>query len=256
MLQIITLPARQDNYIWLLKKGQHALVVDPGDAAPVIERLQQLQLDLDAILLTHYHLDHIAGVPELLRHYPQALCYGPQPPHPLLPGKIPLSDGQQLQLPTLDLSFNIMQLPGHTPEHIAYEGEGCLFCGDVLFAGGCGRLLDGTAEQMYQSLQRIKQLPAQTQIYCAHEYTQGNLAFCQSVEPDNLRTAERLRTVSKLRQQGLPTIPSELADELATNVFLRTQLPQVRHWAEHQAECECENEIHVFAILREKKNNL
>lgn len=256
MLQIITLPARQDNYIWLLKKGQHALVVDPGDAAPVIERLQQLQLDLDAILLTHHHQDHIAGVPELLRHSPQALCYGPQLPHPLLPSKIPLVDGQVLRIPSMDLSFNIMQLPGHTPEHIAYEGEGCLFCGDVLFAGGCGRLLDGTAEQMYQSLQRIKQLPEQTQIYCAHEYTQSNLAFCQRVEPANPRTAERLRAISKRRQQGLPTVPSELADELATNVFLRTQLPQVRHWAELQALRECENEIHVFAILREKKNNL
>ena len=146
MLQIITLPARQDNYIWLLKKGQHALVVDPGDAAPVIERLQQLQLDLDAILLTHHHQDHIAGVPELLRHYPQARCYGPQLPHPELPSKIPLVDGQILRLDTLGLSFNIMQLPGHTPEHIAYEGEGCLFCGDVLFAGGCGRLLDGSEQ--------------------------------------------------------------------------------------------------------------
>lgn len=256
MLQIITLPARQDNYIWLLKKGQHALVVDPGDAAPVIERLQQLQLDLDAILLTHHHADHIAGVPELLRHYPQALCYGPQLPHPELPSKNPLVDGQILRLDTLGLSFNIMQLPGHTPEHIAYEGEGCLFCGDVMFAGGCGRLLDGTAEQMYQSLQRIKQLPEQTQIYCAHEYTQGNLAFCQWVEPDNPQITERLRAISKLRQQGLPTVPSVLADELATNVFLRTQLPQVRHWAERHALRECENEIHVFAILREKKNNL
>ena len=256
MLQIITLPARQDNYIWLLKKGQHALVVAPGDAAPVIERLQQLQLDLDAILLTHHHADHIAGVPELLRHYPQALCYGPQLPHPELPSKNPLVDGQILRLDTLGLSFNIMQLPGHTPEHIAYEGEGCLFCGDVLFAGGCGRLLDGTAEQMYQSLQRIKQLPEQTQIYCAHEYTQGNLAFCQCVEPDNPQITERLRAISKLRQQGLPTVPSVLADELATNVFLRTQLPQVRHWAERHALRECENEIHVFAILREKKNNL
>ena len=256
MLQVITLPARQDNYIWLLKKGQHAAVVDPGDAAPVIERLQHLGVKLDAILVTHYHADHIAGIPELLRLYPQAICYGPQGPHPELPTKRPLTDGQRLRLDSMGISFEVMQLPGHTPEHIAYFGEGCLFCGDVLFAGGCGRLLDGTAEQMQNSLQRIKQLPEQTRIYCAHEYTQSNLAFCQLVEPDNQQTTERLRLVSKLRQQGLPTLPSTLAEELRTNVFLRTQIPQVRHWAERNALRECENEIHVFAILREKKNNL
>ncbi len=256
MLQVITLPARQDNYIWLLKKGQHAVVVDPGDAAPVVERLQQLGIQLDAILVTHFHADHIAGIPDLLRLYPQAICYGPQGPHPELPTKRPLTDGQRLRLDSMGISFEVMQLPGHTPEHIAYLGEGCLFCGDVLFAGGCGRLLDGTAEQMQNSLQRIKQLPEQTRIYCAHEYTQSNLAFCQLVEPDNQQITERLRQVSKLRQQGLPTLPSTLAEELLTNVFLRTQIPQVQYWAQRNALCERENEIHVFAILREKKNNL
>lgn len=256
MLQIVTIPARQDNYIWLLKKGLHAVVVDPGLADPVLERLNSLGLTLGAILLTHHHHDHIDGVPELLAHYPDAICYGPAVEHPLLPTQQPLHNGQRIVLDTLEISLEIMALPGHTREHIAYYGHGALFCGDVLFAGGCGRLLDGTPEQMYDSLQRIKQLPPETRIYAAHEYTQSNLAFCQRVEPDNAALMDRIQSVSKLRRQGLPTLPSNLATELATNVFLRTQMTGIRHWAEQNAYCECKNEIHVFAILREKKNNL
>lgn len=155
MLQIVTIPARQDNYIWLLKKGLHAVVVDPGHADPVLERLNSLGLTLNAILLTHHHHDHIDGVPELLAHYPDAICYGPAVEHPLLPTQQPLHNGQRIVLDTLEISLEIMALPGHTREHIAYYGHDALFCGDVLFAGGCGRLLDGTPEQMYDSLQRI-----------------------------------------------------------------------------------------------------
>lgn len=256
MLHVVTIPARQDNYIWLLKKGQHAAVVDPGNAESVLERLDMLGLTLNTILLTHHHHDHIDGVPQLLANYPDALCYGPAQPHPALPDQLPLHDGQHITLDALDLSFEIMSLPGHTREHIAYWGHGALFCGDVLFSGGCGRLLDGTPEQMYHSLQRIKQLPPETRIYAAHEYTQSNLAFCQRVEPDNTALADRIQSVSKLRRQGLPSLPSNLATELASNVFLRTQMDSVRHWAEQNAFCACENEIQVFAILREKKNNL
>jgi hydroxyacylglutathione hydrolase len=256
MLQVITIPARQDNYIWLIIKGQHAVVVDPGDAKPVLERLQMLELTLDAILLTHHHHDHIDGVPQLLAQYPDAVCYGPCVKHPLLDSQIPLNDGQTLSLPQMKISFEIMALPGHTREHIAYFGHGALFCGDVLFAGGCGRLLDGTPEQMYDSLQRIKLLPPETLIYPAHEYTQSNLTFCQRVEPNNQLLAERIRVVSKLRHQNVPTLPTHLVDELTTNVFLRTHIPAVQQWAELNAQCKCENEIQVFAMLREKKNNL
>lgn len=254
MLQIITLPARQDNYIWLIKKGNKALVVDPGCADVVLERLSHLKLDLHAILLTHHHHDHVDGVPSLLEHYPEASCYGPA----MLSGKIaalvPLSGGERLALPEMDVTFDVLHLPGHTREHLAFYGQGALFCGDVLFSGGCGRLLDGTPEEMFNSLQRIKQLLPGTEIYCAHEYTANNLAFALHIEPTNSTLLQRIQEVARLRQQGLPTLPSTLAQELATNVFLRTHLPEVKSRVESVTMAMCENEIQVFASLREKKN--
>jgi hydroxyacylglutathione hydrolase len=256
MLEVIAIPARQDNYIWLIKKGQQAVVVDPGDAGPVLGLLQQERLHLAAILLTHHHRDHTEGVRPLMELYPEAVCYGPAFTLPGLPCYHPLADHAELSLPTPGLTFKILHLPGHTEEHIAYYGHGALFCGDVLFGAGCGRLLNGTAEQMYHSLQRIKQLPPDTQIYPAHEYTQANLEFCLLVEPDNTDSRERFVRCQKLRQQGLPTLPGNLAEEMATNVFLRTDQLRIRRWAEQNALCICKNEIQVFAILREKKNNL
>ena len=256
MLQIITLPAGQDNYIWLIKKADQAVVIDPGSAEPVLERLRALDLKLHAILLTHHHHDHVAGVPALLAHYPEASCYGPAMLASMITNLTPLHDGAQLPLPAMDLTFDILHLPGHTQEHIAFYGQGALFCGDVLFAGGCGRLLGGTAEQMFDSLQRIKQLPPETLIYCAHEYTANNLAFGLLIEPDNPHLLRRIQMVARLRQQGLPTLPCTLSEELATNVFLRTHLPGIKSSAERIAMAMCKNEIQVFASLREKKNNV
>lgn len=262
MPQIITIPARQDNYIWLIREGDQAIVVDPGEAAPVEARLQQLGLSLAAILITHFHGDHMDGVPDLLARWPQALLYTP----PGWPGAATaqhrqVTDGDSLDFPApglhfLGLHFDVLHLPGHTAEHLAFFGHGALFCGDTLFAGGCGRLFGGTAAQMWQSLQRLVALPPDTQIYCAHEYTRANLEFCLRVEPDNLATRARLQQISKLRQQGLPTVPSRLAEELDTNVFLRTRQAAVRAWCEMQAATLTENEQQVFAILREKKNTL
>ena len=256
MLQVITIPSRQDNYIWLIKKANKAVVVDPGEAEPVLAHLAKLDLELHAILLTHHHHDHIDGVPQLLAAFPAAKCCGPTMPGVSIPTLLEVKNEQTLALEELSLQFRVMHLPGHTQEHVAYYGHGALFCGDVLFGGGCGRLLGGTAEQLYHSLERIKKLPPETHIYCAHEYTANNLAFCQRIEPDNSLLKARIRQTARLRQQGIPTVPSSLSDELVTNVFLRTHIPEVKHSAEWFSMTKCENEIQIFASLREKKNNL
>ncbi len=256
MLQVITLPSRQDNYIWLIKKANKTVVIDPGSAENVLERLHILGLELHAILLTHHHHDHVDGVPTLLEHYPEASCHGPAMLASKIERLMPLHGGEQLTLPDMELTFAVLHLPGHTQEHLAFYGHGALFCGDVLFSGGCGRLLDGTPEQMFNSLQCIKRLPIETLIYCAHEYTTNNLTFCQSIEPGNHALLHRIQTAARLRQQGLPTLPSTLAEELATNVFLRTHLPEVKSSAERISMSMCKNEIQVFASLREKKNTV
>ncbi|MFC3914998.1 hydroxyacylglutathione hydrolase [Pseudaeromonas sharmana] len=255
MLQVMTIPARQDNYIWLIKKDNHAVIVDPGEAEPVLQRLEQAGLQLDAILVTHLHHDHIDGIPRLLAAWPSARLFAPGD----IAGQLyvqRIEDGDELHLDALGLTLQVLHVPGHTGEHVAYYGQGMLFSGDTLFAAGCGRLLGGKAEQLYASLRRLAALPPDTQVYCAHEYTQSNLRFCYQVEPQNPAIRTRMQQVGKLIQQGLPTIPSRLSDELATNVFLRTASPDVQAWAEMNGGQICENEIQVFAILREKKNNL
>jgi len=255
MLQIITIPSGTDNYIWLIKKANRAIVIDPGEASAVNQILEQQQLQLHAILITHYHHDHIDGISELLATHANVLCYGPETQTTLPFPVTVVSLDQPLALPEASLEFTVIPLPGHTPEHIGYYGHGVLFCGDTLFAGGCGRVLGGTIEELYASLQRIKALPPETLIYCAHEYTANNLAFCQRIEPDNPLLKARIRQTARLRQQGVPTVPSSLSDELVTNAFLRTHIPEVKHSAEWISMKKCENEIQVFASLREKKNN-
>lgn len=256
MAQIITISSRQDNYIWLLMKDGYAVVVDPGEARPVERVLKEQGLRLVAILLTHHHDDHVGGVAELLASHPDCRLYGPheaQLNH--FQALQPLQDGDMLPLPELETEFQVLALPGHTQSHIGFYGPLGLFCGDVLFGGGCGRLLGGTAEQMLASLQRLKALPAETWVYCAHEYTWDNLRFCLTVEPDNQPLLERVRRCAKLRRQGVPTVPFPLAEELTTNCFLRTDQPNVRAAAQMMAMSECNNEIEIFVLLRQKKNN-
>lgn len=159
MLQIITIPSGTDNYIWLIKKANRAIVIDPGEASAVNQILEQQQLQLHAILITHYHHDHIDGISELLATHANVLCYGPETQTTLPFPVTVVSLDQPLALPEASLEFTVMPLPGHTPEHIGYYGHGVLFCGDTLFAGGCGRVLGGTIEELYASLQRIKALP-------------------------------------------------------------------------------------------------
>jgi hydroxyacylglutathione hydrolase len=256
MLQIQCIPSRKDNYIWLIKNGNHAIVIDPGEAMPVIERLQNQSLTLRAIFITHHHHDHVDGVAELLTHYPDCHVYGPQIALPDVPQLQPQHDQDVIKFPDLDLSFTVWHTPGHTKEHIVFHGHGALFCGDTLFSGGCGRLFTGTAEQMYHSLQRLASLSEKTLVYPAHEYTYNNLSYCIQVEPDNSSTKERIKEINKLYQQGCPTVPSSIAIEKKTNVFLRTDNLNVAAYAQKLSDQYLENEIQIFAILREKKNNL
>ena len=258
MLYVTGIPAFQDNYLWLIHDQQHAVAVDPGDHAPILAALAQHQLQLCAILLTHHHADHISGI-EPLRHRFHCPVYGPHEPR--IPHiDIPCSEAQRFMIPELDLNLRVLEVPGHTRSHIAYYTEHVslgpsLFCGDTLFAGGCGRLFEGSAEQMLASLTRISALPDATRVYCAHEYTASNLAFALTVEPDNNALKTRAQTVTKLRQLNKPTVPSVLIEERQTNPFLRTDQSAIIKAAERFFDRAPLPPAEVFAAIRELKNN-
>lgn len=221
-LRITAIPAFGDNYIWLLTSGGKACaVVDPGDEDPVLEVLEQQGLDLSYILLTHHHADHIGGVPALLERY-QAKVFGPADERIPFVHQI-CREGDQVQLPDLDAEFRVLEVPAHTRHHIAFYGEGCLFSGDTLFSLGCGRLFEGSAQDMQKSLDKLAALPGSTKNYCAHEYTQANCVFALRVEPDNPALKARSLEIEKLRGAGKITLPTSLSEELATNPFLRTR---------------------------------
>lgn len=258
-IQLIAVPAFSDNYLWMICKGDHAIVVDPGQAAPVQTILHQHKLKLDAILLTHHHNDHVGGVLEL-QQATQATIYGPA--HEKLPAcDHRMSEGDSLKLPGVELSLHILDVPGHTAGHIAYHGvlgrheQPILFCGDTLFAAGCGRLFEGTPEQMLDSLNKLAKLHSDTLICCAHEYTLANLEWALAVEPDNQMLEERLSAASRLRKQAQPTLPSHLQLELDTNPFLRTSQVSVSAAAVRYARQALDQPSAVFATLREWKNN-
>jgi hydroxyacylglutathione hydrolase len=233
MFNVIRIPAFKDNYIWLLRKGASAAVVDPGDARPVLDLLDREGLSLASILVTHHHADHQGGVAELLAHYP-AEVFGPAA-ESITGLSRPLSGGETVRIAACDVEFQVIAVPGHTLGHIAYYGAGCLFCGDTLFAGGCGRLFEGTAAQMADSLARLAELPDETAVYCAHEYTQANLRFALAVEPGNRRLQSRVNEVARARASGLATVPSTMAIEKASNPFLRCGEPEVAASARRRA---------------------
>lgn len=217
MFDVIRIPAFKDNYIWLLRKGAAAVVVDPGDARPVLALLEREQLTLAAILITHHHADHQGGVAELLAHGGAAIdVFGPAS-ESITALSRPLRGGETIDLPALDLSLQVIAVPGHTLGHLAYYGGGCLFCGDTLFGAGCGRLFEGTAAQMLASLTRLAALPETTAVYCAHEYTEANLRFALAVDGANPQLLERAEEVAQLRAGGLASVPSTIARERATD---------------------------------------
>ncbi|MET0089738.1 MAG: hydroxyacylglutathione hydrolase [Candidatus Thiodiazotropha sp.] len=255
MLEITPLSSFDDNYIWVLRNpgSSQVVVVDPGDETPVLEWLRETSSQLSAVLLTHHHYDHVGGVPELAEAFPGLPVFGPA--NEKIRGLThPLREADRPEIPGLEADLRVLEVPGHTAGHIAYYGEGALFCGDTLFAAGCGRVFDGTFEQLSRSLLRIADFPADTQVYCAHEYTLDNLGFAQWVEPDNPDIAERLSMDRAQREAGLPTVPSRLASELQTNPFLRTRIPAVVSVAEQKAGQTLATPASVFSALRQWKD--
>lgn len=255
MTSAIPVKAFQDNYIWLIQ-GQnegHVAIVDPGDAEPVVQYLQEQQLQVAAILCTHHHWDHVNGIEELLCQNPVPV-YGPAAENIAVVSH-PVKDGDRVVLDTLGLEFNVMATPGHTSGHIVYFGHGMLFCGDTLFSAGCGRLFEGTAEQMYQSLKKISGLPGDTRVYCAHEYTLSNLAFAKTVEPDNPDTQEYIKRAEDLQNKGTPTLPSTLDLEKKVNPFLRVSESGLQQRVREQTKNTLSSEEDIFAALRRWKDN-
>ena len=266
MLILRALPAFQDNYIWTLSDAQgRALVVDPGEAAPVLaaarDGLRHARMRPVAILLTHHHPDHIGGTAELLRHF-EIPVYGPDDVRIAIPLKR-VGDGDTVRIPELDLEFAVIALPGHTLTHIAFHADGRahpgmdghLFCGDTLFSLGCGRLFEGTPEQMLHSLDRLAALPAHTLVCCGHEYTLSNGAFATVVDPHNQALHARIAAARAARIAGMPSVPSTLANEIDCNPFLRVDAPGVRAAVERHCGLPDADRVQTFAALRRWKDD-
>lgn len=248
MLKVHALPAFEDNYLWLLQIGNKAVAVDPGDANVVMQALHQYHLELDSILITHHHHDHIGGVEALYKQY---ACHIYAPFNsPIKQPYTAVSSHQPPLLSSLGLQSQVLELPGHTLDHIAYliqprnSNQGHLFSGDVIFSAGCGRLFEGTYEQMWASLQQIQQLPSQTLIYPAHEYTLNNLQFAKQVDPSNMALLTYEQYCQTLRIQGKPTLPTLLKTELDINPFLRCS--KIAH---------ANKALERFKYLREQRNH-
>jgi hydroxyacylglutathione hydrolase len=252
MLEIVPVKAFRDNYIWTLRDGKRAAVVDPGDARPVIDYLAREKLELVAILATHHHADHVGGIPELLERG-RVPVYGPRG-EPIESLTRAVGEGDTVTVPELDVSFAVLDIPGHTRAHIAYYGAECLFCGDTLFACGCGRVFEGTPEQMYASLEKLRALPDSTKVYCGHEYTLANIGFARSVEPGNDALGAREARDRRLREAGKPTLPTTLGEEKATNPFLRCLEPAVVESANKYLGARAADPVRVFAAIRDWKN--
>jgi len=255
MLEVSPVRAFSDNYLWLIHapaNRREVAAVDPGDADAVETALREHGLALRAILVTHHHADHVGGVRALATRHGVPV-FGPA--RERLPCDVrPLDDGDSVSLADLGLEFRVMSVPGHTLGHVAYYGHGALFCGDTLFSAGCGRLFEGTPAQMLESLDRIAALPDDTRVFCAHEYTLGNLRFAAAVEPGNADVLETLEAVQALRARDGITLPTTLGRERRINPFLRCREPAVRAAAEARAGAPLPDAADVFAVIRAWKD--
>jgi hydroxyacylglutathione hydrolase len=247
------IPALKDNYIWVVinTEQRQAFIVDPGEATPVINYLQQNKLTLSAIFITHHHWDHTNGLADLIKKYEV----------PIFASKLSevfgithfVDENGQVKIDGFP-EFSVIEIPGHTLDHIAFYSPGILFCGDTLFAAGCGRIFEGTAKQLYHSLQKLTKLPNDTQIYCGHEYTLKNLLFAQIVEPSNEKIFQRIQKVQELQNQNKPSLPSLISEEKETNPFFRCDSQEIIQQVEKFAEQKLNHPVDVFSALRNWKN--
>ena len=257
---VTAINAFNDNYIWALasKKNNQIALVDPGDAAVCIDYIERNNLTLSAILITHHHSDHVGGIAKLLEYAKanawSVTVYGPANER-IAQLDVTLEENDIVTLAELNCQLNVIDLPGHTKGHIAYYNNDMVFCGDTLFSGGCGRLFEGTPEQMHSSLTKLANLPKSTLIYCAHEYTQANLAFALAVEPENCDLHNYAELVNFKRQQSQATIPSNIGLERKINPFLRCQEPTIKHAALAYTNQKQGSDSDVFAAIRAWKDN-
>ena len=262
LLQVWPIPAFDDNYIWCIHNGSSALVVDPGDASPVLHYLEQQKLTLSGILITHHHADHTGGILDLLRSVGSTIpVYGPA--HHEIPGRTHVAmEGDQIEIAVPRISLKVFEVPGHTLSHIAYFAnmqanvvEPMLFCGDTLFASGCGRLFEGSPTQMSQSLAKFAVLPKNTLVYCTHEYTLSNIRFALAVEPNNTNLITWSEKAQALRSQNQPTLPTTIGQELQVNPFMRcNQADVISKAQEVSGEKDLPTPAHVLAVVRAWKD--
>ena len=256
MIKIEPIKAFSDNYIWLVTTNEGLLVVDPGDASPVEAYLDNNNKNLSNILITHHHFDHTGGVEKLVNNNPVNV-FGPT--DSIFDGvNKELKDGDEINV--IGINFSIIEVPGHTLDHIAFfaenDGDPFLFCGDTLFAGGCGRIFEGTFEQMFESLSKLSQLPLNTKIYCGHEYTLSNLAFALEVDKSNQTLIKRYEACTKARSNNIPTVPSTLELEFQTNPFLRSHQKDIQDCIMQKFDyIDNPNDMEIFKATREWKDN-
>ena len=253
-MNIIQIPAFTDNYFWLIHENnkKNSVVVDPGDSKPVLEVLNKNNLVLSDILITHHHADHIGGVNELKKVYPSVNIYGPEDKR--IPATVVVKDNDIIKLNSLNEKFQVMDVRGHTNSHIAYYFKNKIFCGDTLFSCGCGRLFEGSYSDMHKALTKIKNLPKETMVYCAHEYTLDNIGFAKIVDPNNPDLLLREKEVKKLLDRGEYSVPSILENELKINPFLRFDKLDIKNSVQNHFNKKITNEAEIFKYTREWKD--
>ncbi len=256
MIQIEPIKAFTDNYIWLARTNEGVLVVDPGDSKPVIDFLTKNNLQLDGILITHHHFDHTGGIKELLEKYSISNVIGPANCHKDI--NIEVAEGDSIDI--IGLNFKVLEVPGHTLDHIAFyldkDSESHLFCGDTIFSSGCGRVFEGTFEQMHDSISKLSQLPDSTKIYCAHEYTLSNLGFAKLAEPNNKKVLEREIEVKNLQARDIPSIPTTIGKEKEFNPFLRCAEKDMIDSLINKYNLTNTDPVNIFSELRRWKDSL